>query len=62
MLIPAYRRGFRIIFIIGAALSAGAFVLAFVLMPQVSLNREDDQQLKEEAKKRVEGGRDEEST
>lgn len=37
-------------------------MLAFVLMPQVSLNREDDQQLKEEAKKRVEGGRDEEST
>lgn len=60
MLIPAYRRGFRIIFIIGAALSAGAFLLAFVLMPQVSLNREDDQRLKEEGKRRVEG-QDEES-
>lgn len=60
MLIPAYQRGFRIIFIIGAALSAGAFLLAFVLMPQVSLNREDDQRLKEEGKRRVEG-QDEES-
>ena len=54
VLIPTYRRGFRIIFIIGAALSAGAFFLAFFLMPQVSLKREDDEKLKEEGKRRVE--------
>ena len=63
VLIPSYRRGFRIIFIIGAALSAGAFVLAFALMPQVSLSREDDEKLKEEGRRRVEGNqRDEENT
>jgi hypothetical protein len=51
ILLPAYRRGFRIIFIIGASLAAFAFVLAFFLMPQVELNRPDDQKLKEEAQK-----------
>lgn len=53
LIIPAYRKGFRIIFIIGAALSAFAFVLAVVLMPQVTLKRADDEKLKEEGKERV---------
>ncbi|KAL4787605.1 major facilitator superfamily domain-containing protein [Aspergillus varians] len=53
LLIPAYKRGFMIIFVIGAALSALAFVLAFGLMPQVGLGREDDEKLKEEGKRRV---------
>lgn len=44
-----------IIFIVGAALSAVAFGLAFWLMPQVTLKRADDEKLKEEGKKRVEG-------
>lgn len=55
MLIPAYKRGFRIIFLIGAALAAFAFCLAFVLMPQVGLKREDDEKLKAEGKMRMEG-------
>ncbi|KAI9933476.1 hypothetical protein ASPWEDRAFT_615253 [Aspergillus wentii DTO 134E9] len=55
VLIPAYKKGFMIIFIVGAALSAVAFGLAFWLMPQVTLKRADDEKLKEEGKKRVEG-------
>ncbi|OGM44015.1 MFS drug transporter [Aspergillus bombycis] len=55
LLIPAYRKGFRIIFLIGTALAAFAFVLAFWLMPQVTLNRADDEKLKEEGRKRVKG-------
>ncbi len=39
------------IFIVGASLAAFAFVLAFVLMPQVELSRPDDAKLKEEGKK-----------
>jgi hypothetical protein len=54
VLTPAYQKGFRIIFIIGASLAALAFLLAVWLMPQVELNRADDQALKQEAKKRVE--------
>lgn len=59
VLIPAYQKGFRIIFIIGAALSALAFVLAVVLMPQVALNKADDQKLKEEGRERVEREKEE---
>lgn len=55
VLTPAYQKGFRIIFIIGASLAALAFFLAIWLMPQVGLNRADDQALKEEAKQRVKG-------
>ncbi|PKY05638.1 MFS drug transporter [Aspergillus campestris IBT 28561] len=61
VLIPAYKKGFMIIFVIGAALAALAFVLAFFLMPQVSLNRDDDEKLKEEGRKRVRGELDEET-
>ncbi|KAK6814838.1 hypothetical protein RU639_009605 [Aspergillus parasiticus] len=57
LLIPAYQKGFRIIFLIGAALAAVAFFLAFWLMPQVTLNRADDEKLKEEGRKRVKGER-----
>ncbi|KAJ6015614.1 hypothetical protein N7540_010205 [Penicillium herquei] len=60
VLIPAYQKGFRIIFLIGASLSALAFVLAFFLIPHVGLNRADDATLKEEAKKRAEKKADEE--
>ncbi|KAL4889841.1 major facilitator superfamily domain-containing protein [Aspergillus ambiguus] len=55
LLIPAYKRGFRIIFLIGASLAAFAFVLAFVLMPQVGLKRADDEKLKAEGEKRLNG-------
>ncbi|KAL4733517.1 major facilitator superfamily domain-containing protein [Aspergillus similis] len=54
LLIPAYRRGFRIIFIIGAALAALAFGIAFALMRQVGLEKGDDEKLKVEGRRRVE--------
>ncbi|KAL4902774.1 hypothetical protein BDW74DRAFT_186744 [Aspergillus multicolor] len=54
LLIPAYKRGFRIIFTIGAALAALSFCIASMLMRQVSLEKGDDEKLKEEARKRVE--------
>ncbi|KAH3929107.1 hypothetical protein HBH98_103460 [Parastagonospora nodorum] len=48
----AYVKGFRIIFIVSAALNALAFIAAWFLMPQVELNRDDDAKLKEEGKNR----------
>ena len=51
-LTSAYKRGFHIIFIVGAVLNALAFIAAWFLMPQVGLNRKDDAELKEEGKKR----------
>lgn len=54
-MVPAYRKGFRIIFIVGAALAAFAFFVAAWLMPQVSLKRGDEEKLKEEGRKRVRG-------
>lgn len=51
IVLDAYRKGFRIIFLIMAGLAALAFVVAFILMPQVNLDRKDDKQLKEEGKK-----------
>ncbi|RHZ47397.1 putative MFS drug transporter [Aspergillus thermomutatus] len=59
LVVPAYKRGFMVIFVIGGALAAFAFCLAFVLMPQVELRRADDEKLKEEGKKRVAGVVDE---
>ncbi|KAF2845032.1 carbohydrate-binding module family 13 protein [Plenodomus tracheiphilus IPT5] len=47
-LTAAYRHGFRIIFIIGAGLNALSFVAAWILMPQITLERKDDDQLKAE--------------
>jgi hypothetical protein len=60
VLIPAYKRGFRIIFLIGAALASFSFFLAFWLMPHITLKRDDDDKLKEEGKKRIKGEHDEE--
>jgi hypothetical protein len=54
VLIPAYRQGFRIIFLIGASLASVAFILALVLMPQVNLTRPDDSRLKEEGRRAYE--------
>ncbi|KAF2256147.1 MFS general substrate transporter [Trematosphaeria pertusa] len=53
----AYKNGFRIVFIIGAALAAFAFVAAWYTMPQVELKREDDEKLKEEGKARAKGAK-----
>ncbi|KAL3475256.1 major facilitator superfamily domain-containing protein [Aspergillus californicus] len=52
-LIPAYKRGFMIIFVIGAGMAAVAFGVAGVLMPQVGLGREDDERLKREGRERT---------
>ncbi len=38
----------------GASLAAFAFFAALLLMPELGLDRSDDDELKEEAKKRVE--------
>lgn len=51
VLIPAYRKGFQVVFITGAALCAFAFAIAFFMMPQVALSRPDDAKLKEEGRK-----------
>ncbi|KAF2257920.1 putative MFS drug transporter [Lojkania enalia] len=53
VIVSSYKKGFRIVFIVGASLAALAFVFAFLLLPQVELNRADDQKLKEEGKKFV---------
>ncbi|WPH01865.1 major facilitator superfamily domain-containing protein [Acrodontium crateriforme] len=45
-LVAAYQRGFRIVFVVCASLAAFAFVLAFRLMPQTKLDRDDDDALK----------------
>jgi hypothetical protein len=64
VLVPAYRHGFRIIFRIGAALAVLAWIVCFVLMPQVELERADDAQLKQDGKtwkensKKKQGGPD----
>ncbi|OTB02574.1 hypothetical protein M426DRAFT_61878 [Hypoxylon sp. CI-4A] len=50
-LVPAYRQGFRVIFLVGASLAALAFVIAWVMMPQVELRRPDDEKLKEEGRR-----------
>ncbi|KAI5803074.1 MFS general substrate transporter [Geopyxis carbonaria] len=53
-LLQGYQHGFRIVFIVGAALAAAALIVAVVLMPQVELDRKDDNDLKEEAKRGLE--------
>jgi hypothetical protein len=54
LITPAYRDGFRVIFIITAASATLAFFVALILMPQVELKRPDDEKQKEEARKRIE--------
>ncbi|KAF3008254.1 hypothetical protein E8E14_000305 [Neopestalotiopsis sp. 37M] len=51
MLLPVYRQSFEIIFWVGAGLAGLGFVVAFFLMPQLELNRPDDEKLKEEGRK-----------
>ncbi|GLA37908.1 hypothetical protein AnigIFM63309_004890 [Aspergillus niger] len=58
LLIPAYKSGFRIVFTVNAALAALAFFLAVALMPQVKLERADDERLKEEGMRRREEQRE----
>lgn len=51
IVVNAYHRGFRVIFLIGAGLAAAAFLVAFFLMPQYELDRPDDQRLKAEGRR-----------
>lgn len=51
----AYRDGFRLVFITMAALAAFAFFIALAFMPQTSVDRQDDEQQKQDALKRIEG-------
>ncbi|TIC27226.1 putative MFS drug transporter [Wallemia mellicola] len=57
LVISGYRQGFRIIFLTCAGLGGLSFILAFLLMPQISLDRDDDQKLKDEGRKWVEEGK-----
>lgn len=54
VLLPGYRKAFRIIFLVMAGLASVAFLVAFFLMPQVELSRPDDKDLKDAARKRTE--------
>ena len=47
----AYLKGFRVVFIIGAALAALSMLIVVFFMPQVDLDRPDDEKLKLEGKK-----------
>ncbi|KAL1859105.1 hypothetical protein Plec18170_002220 [Paecilomyces lecythidis] len=49
-LIDGYKRGFQAMFWVMAGLAGLAFLMAFFLMPQLTLDRADDKKLKEEAK------------
>ncbi|CAE6483487.1 unnamed protein product [Rhizoctonia solani] len=48
--IDGYRLGFRTLFIVCASLTAFAFFATLSLMPHISLKRDDDQALKQQAK------------
>ena len=50
-LIVAYRKGFRVVFLVVAGLAAVATLIVVCLMPQVPLDRPDDEKLKEEGRK-----------
>ncbi|KAF5523079.1 Efflux pump dotC [Colletotrichum aenigma] len=54
VLLPGYRKAFRIIFLVMAGLASVAFFVAFFLMPQVELSRPDDKDLKDAARNRTE--------
>lgn len=49
-LLDGYKVGFRIIFLVMAGLAGLAFVMAWFLMPEISLDRKDDAELKKEGK------------
>ena len=53
LVISTYRRGFRGVFLACAALAGIAFIVAVLLMPQIILDRKDDDKLKDQGKKWV---------
>jgi hypothetical protein len=50
--LEGYQQGFRNVFLTGTGLALFALVVAFFLMPQINLDRQDDDQLKDEARKK----------
>ncbi|KAF8539074.1 MFS drug transporter [Trichophaea hybrida] len=48
--LAGYQRGFRAVFLVGAGLAMFAFVISVLMMPQITLERRDDEQLKVQAK------------
>jgi hypothetical protein len=52
--IEGYRMGFRTLFIVGAALTACSFFVTLLMMPHITLKRDDDKALKEQAKEELE--------
>ncbi|OHF01840.1 multidrug resistance protein fnx1 [Colletotrichum orchidophilum] len=53
VILPSYRRAFRIIFLVMAGLAAVAFLVAFFMMPQVELSRPDEAKLREDARQQL---------
>ena len=51
--LAGYQRGFRAVFLVGAGLAVFAFVISVLMMPQISLERKDDEQLKLQAKRDI---------
>ena len=54
LILEGYMRGFRIVFIVNAMLSAIATVVSVVMIHHKELTRGDEEQLRAEARKRVE--------
>lgn len=59
LVVDVYRMGFRVVFLTSAALATVAFMVALLMMPQINLDRADDEKLKEEGRKWVEEGKKE---
>ncbi|KAF8248817.1 MFS drug transporter [Wilcoxina mikolae CBS 423.85] len=51
--LAGYQRGFRAVFLVGAGLAVFAFVISVLMMPQINLERKDDEQLKVQAKRDI---------
>ena len=45
-----YRKGFRVVFIVGSGLAAVVMLIVLILIPHVPLDRPDDRSRKEEGK------------
>ena len=52
--VEANRRGFRTVFLVLSSLGAAGFVTAALLLKQSSVDRQDDEQLRQQAKLEIE--------
>lgn len=57
LVVSVYREGFRAVFLACTAWAGIAFFVALFMMPQINLDRADDQKLKDEGRKWVEDGK-----